>query len=97
MTDPPLDPRENLAWDRSVLTFASVGLALIVRAGHLGPARPATGWVILAIAACVAMTGITYRARRRVSADARALLAQLAATTAALGIVAFVVALLGPA
>jgi hypothetical protein len=43
------------------------------------------------------MTGITYRARRRASADARALLAQLAATTAALGIVAFVVALLGPA
>jgi hypothetical protein len=97
MTDPLLDPRDNLAWDRSALAFAAVGLALIIRAGRLGPARPATGWLIIAIAACVAMTGITYRTRRRPSADARAVIAQLAVTTTALGIVAFVVAALGPA
>jgi uncharacterized membrane protein YidH (DUF202 family) len=96
MTDPPLDPRDELAWDRSALAFAAVGLALITRAGHLGSARPATGWLIVAIATCVAATGIAYRARRRASADVRAALAQVAAATTALGVVAFVVALLAP-
>jgi uncharacterized membrane protein YidH (DUF202 family) len=85
--------RTDLAWDRSVLAIGVLGLLLLRRLAPLTRARPAEGFVLLAMAGGFALVGAGYRRQRRHRPRAsRSALKLVSAATAVVGVAAAVLA-----
>jgi len=89
--------RTDLAWDRSALAMAAVGLVLLKQLLPRERAHPAAGWIVLSLALAIALVGFGYRRhRRRLPRPSRLALELVSAATAVVGVAAFVVALVPP-
>jgi len=89
--------RTDLAWDRSALAMAAVGLVLLKQVLPEERAHPAVGWTVLALALATALVGFGYRRHRhRLPRPSRLALLLVSAATAVIGVAAFVVALVPP-
>jgi uncharacterized membrane protein YidH (DUF202 family) len=86
--------RTDLAWDRSALAMAAVGLVLLKQVLPTERAHPAIGWTVLALALSISLVGVGYRRyRHRLPRPSRLALKLVSAATAVIGVAAFVVAL----
>jgi len=100
--DPPDPPdedleRTDLAWDRSALAMAVVGLVLVKQLLPKELAHPAVGWIVIGLAAALGLVGYSYRRhRRRRPRASRLALELVCAATAVVGVIAFLVALAPP-
>jgi uncharacterized membrane protein YidH (DUF202 family) len=107
MTGPGADPgpgrpnedleRTDLAWDRSALAMAVLGLVLVKQLIPAQRAHPVVGWIVLGIASAIALVGFAYRRHRsRGDRPSRLALELVSAATAVIGVAAFFVALVPP-
>ena len=89
--------RTDLAWDRSALAMAVVGLVLLKQLLPTERAHPLVGWVVLGLALAIALVGFGYRRhRRRLPRSSRLALKLVSAATAVIGVIAFVISLSPP-
>jgi len=89
--------RTDLAWDRSALAMAIVGLVLLKQLLPNERADPAVGWIVLSLAVAIALVAYGYRRhRRRRPRASRTALKLVSAATAVIGVGAFLVALSPP-
>jgi membrane-associated PAP2 superfamily phosphatase len=87
----------DLAWDRSALAMAVVGLLLVKQALPKELAHPAVGWIVIGLAAVLLLVGYSYRRHRRsLDRASRLALRLVSASTAVIGVIAFLVALVPP-
>jgi len=89
--------RTDLAWDRSALAMAVVGLVLLKQLLPTERAQSLVGWVVLGLALAIALVGFGYRRHRhRLPRSSRLALKLVSAATAVIGVVAFVISLSPP-
>ena len=84
---------DELAWNRSALALAVLGAALLKRLGRDISVHPGEAIVLFIMAIALAVMGLAYaRHRRRHERTSRLALEMIAGAAAALGVVAFVIA-----
>ena len=86
--------RTNLAWGRSWIAFAAIGVALLRRVPSIDGPRPEVAWALLGAAGALALAGGAYgRHRRRTGLASRRALFVVALGTVLTGVASFGLAL----
>jgi len=89
----PRGERTELAWQRSGLAFAVIGVVLLRRALPNVPVRPGLAVTLIAVGGVAAVLGVVYREGRRRPVRRRTELRLAAAGAIGLGLAALAVSL----